>query len=131
MIFALDTNIVVELLRLRDPELADRYFKKNPRDYSVPEMVRAELLFGAQVSAKPEENRLLVERFLSPLQVLPFGGEAVLHYAEIRAHLQKGGNPIGANDLVIAATVRAMGFTLITRNTSEFRRVPALAVVEW
>jgi tRNA(fMet)-specific endonuclease VapC len=55
----------------------------------------------------------------------------VEHYADIRAHLEKAGKSIGPNDLVIAATARANGHTLITRNTSEFIRVPALAVEVW
>jgi tRNA(fMet)-specific endonuclease VapC len=131
MIFALDTNIVVELLRQRDPTLIEKYLSKNPCDYSVPEMVRAELLFGAKMSAKADGNRQTVERFLAPLQLLPFHGDAVEHYADIRAHLEKAGKSIGPNDLVIAATARANGHTLITRNTSEFIRVPALAVEVW
>jgi tRNA(fMet)-specific endonuclease VapC len=94
-------------------------------------LVRAELLFGARVSAKAADNRRAVEMFLSPLRLLPFQGEAAEHYAEIRAHLEKSGISIGPNDLVIAATARANGHTLITRNTSEFLRVPALAVEVW
>ena len=131
MILALDTNIIVELLRKRDAGLIGKYLSKTPRDYSVPEMVRAELLFGAKVSAKPEDNRRAVEKFLAPLRLIPFEGEAVEHYAEIRAHLEKAGMPIGPNDLVIAASARSHGHALITRNTSEFFRVPALAVEQW
>lgn len=131
MICALDTNIIVELLRSRDGVLAEKFLSKPPDRYSVPEMVRAELLFGAQVSAKPDENRMAVEKFLAPLRFLAFEGEAVEHYAEIRRDLEKSGKSIGPNDLIIAATARASGHTLITRNTSEFQRVPALAVEDW
>ncbi|MCX6969800.1 MAG: type II toxin-antitoxin system VapC family toxin [Verrucomicrobia bacterium] len=131
MICSLDTNIIVALLRKRDRALSEKYLSKPPGNYSVPEMVRAELLFGASVSAKADENRLAVEKFLAPIRLLPFQGEAVEHYAEIRRDLEKTGNSIGPNDLIIAATARANGHTLITRNTSEFLRVSALAVEEW
>lgn len=131
MIHALDTNIIVDLLRKRDRALSEKYLSRAPREYAVPEMVRAELLFGAQVSARATENRRAVEKFLSPLRLLAFEGQAVEHYAEIRAHLEKSGNSIGPNDLVIAAIARSNGHTLVTRNTSEFLRVPALAVEEW
>jgi tRNA(fMet)-specific endonuclease VapC len=94
-------------------------------------MVAAELLFGAEISAKPESNKRAIQELLSPLCLLPFGGDAVEHYAAIRADLQRKGNTIGANDLVIAATARAIGHTLVTRNTIEFLRVPALAVEQW
>ncbi len=131
MIRALDTNIVVDLLRGKDGELSARYLDGKPADYAVPEMVRAELLFGAMLSARPRENRAAVEKFLAPLRLLPFAGEATLHWAEIRLALQKSGTQIGASDLVIAATARAAACTLVTRNTSEFSRVPGLAVEMW
>ena len=131
MIRALDTNIVVDLLRGKDAELSARFLDGRPSDYAVPEMVRAELLFGAMLSARPRENRAAVEKFLDPLRLLPFAGDAPVHWAEIRMALQSSGTPIGANGMVIAATTRAAGCTLVTRNTLEFSRVPGLAVEVW
>ena len=131
MIRALDTNVIIALLRGKDATLESRFLDGRPADYAVPEMVRAELLLGAQLSARPQENRRTVEKFIAPLRLLPFGGAAAVHWAEIRAALQKSGKPIGPNDLVIAATARAAGCTLVTRNTTEFCRVPALVVEEW
>lgn len=53
------------------------------------------------------------------------------HYGEIRNQLEKAGKRIGAMDLLIAAHALAIGATLITNNTSEFERVPHLAVQDW
>ncbi|MBW4699946.1 MAG: hypothetical protein KME03_19010 [Aphanocapsa lilacina HA4352-LM1] len=41
------------------------------------------------------------------------------------------GQPIGANDLLIAATARAHDLTLITHNVREFLRVAGLRVEDW
>lgn len=131
MIHALDTHIIVDLLRGKDPALARAYLAREPGSYAVPEMVRAELLFGAALSARREDNTRLVEQFLAPLALIPFEGEACTHYADIRAHLQREGRSIGPNDLIIAATARAHGHTLVTRNLAEFSHVPGLAVVAW
>jgi tRNA(fMet)-specific endonuclease VapC len=131
MIRALDTNIIVDLLRGKDEQLAARFLESRPADYAVPEMVRAELLFGALSSSRPKENRRVVEKFLAPLRLMAFGGDACVHWAEIRAALQRAGTQIGPNDTVIAATARAASCTLVTRNTSEFARVPGLAVEVW
>ena len=57
--------------------------------------------------------------------------DAALQYAEIRADLKKRGALIGANDLFIAAHARALGLVLVTNNTSEFVRVPALELENW
>jgi tRNA(fMet)-specific endonuclease VapC len=131
MMRALDTNIIVELLRSRDPELQERFLSRPPGEYSVPEMVRAELLHGALMSRRAAENLAAVERFLEPLKLLPFRGDAAIHYAEIRSHLERDGSPIGPNDLVIAATARSSGHAVVTRNCGEYQRVPELAVEMW
>jgi tRNA(fMet)-specific endonuclease VapC len=41
------------------------------------------------------------------------------------------GQPIGSNDLLIAAQALAMGATLVTNKRREFSRVPGLKVEDW
>ncbi|WP_263971675.1 PIN domain-containing protein [Leptolyngbya ohadii] len=53
------------------------------------------------------------------------------HYASIRTHLEQAGTPIGSNDLLIAAHSLALNLTLVTANTREFERVPALTLDNW
>jgi tRNA(fMet)-specific endonuclease VapC len=62
---------------------------------------------------------------------LPYGAKAAQHYGAIRAALEKLGQPIGVNDLHIAGHARSEGLVLVTNNTSEFVRVPALEVENW
>jgi tRNA(fMet)-specific endonuclease VapC len=97
----------------------------------VPEVVRAELLFGCLKSARPRRNLEAVEQFLSPFRRLPFGAEAAEHYAHIRAELELRGKVIGSNDLLIAASVRAAGAVLVTHNLREFQRVSGLECEDW
>jgi tRNA(fMet)-specific endonuclease VapC len=52
-------------------------------------------------------------------------------YAEIRTQLQRTRQPIGSNDLWIAAHALADDLTLVTNNEREFRRVPGLRVENW
>ena len=53
------------------------------------------------------------------------------HYGAIRSELERVGQPIGSNDLLIAAHAKALGVTLVTNNLGEFRRVPGLVVEDW
>jgi tRNA(fMet)-specific endonuclease VapC len=132
MIWALDTNVVVVSLRRNTPpRIVERFRLARPDSIVVPEMVRAELLHGCLKSHRPKENRKAVERFLAPFRHLPFDSVAAEHYAEIRTYLERRGELIGPNDLVIAATARAAGATLVTRNTTEFQRVPGLLCENW
>lgn len=131
MIYSLDTNVIVRALRGQSETIKDRVIAEGPERVVVPEMVRAELLTGARKSARPDENTRLVERFLEPLDLLAFGGDAPEHYADIRVRLEREGSPIGPNDLIIAATTRAFGAILVTANLKEFRRVPGLSCEDW
>ncbi|MGI9334742.1 MAG: VapC toxin family PIN domain ribonuclease, partial [Gammaproteobacteria bacterium] len=41
------------------------------------------------------------------------------------------GLPIGPMDTLIAGSALAIGANLVTHNTTEFRRVPKLRLVDW
>jgi tRNA(fMet)-specific endonuclease VapC len=51
--------------------------------------------------------------------------------AEIRRVLERKGETIGPHDLQIAAVALRRDLTLVTHNTREFLRVPALRLEEW
>ena len=72
-----------------------------------------------------------VEAVLGALNVLPLAEPADRLYGDIRSEIEKAGQPIGHNDLLIAAHARALTATLVTNNVREFRRVPGLTVEDW
>jgi len=45
--------------------------------------------------------------------------------------LEKLGQPIGVNDMHIAAHARSEGLVLVTNNLAEFERVPVLKTENW
>jgi len=129
--YCLDTNIWSFLMRRPSDALVRHMRAHLRRDVCVSEMARAEMLYGAMQSTRPEALREHIESLLAPYRHLPFGPEAAVHYAEIRTELERRGEMIGPNDLIIAATVRAAGAVLVTHNLREFRRVPGLACEDW
>lgn len=129
--YCLDTNVVIDVLKTRNPRLLHAFRVRRPAEILVPSMVRGELLYGAKRSAYPERNRLLVENFIAPYQILPFDSVAADEYAAIRIDLERGGQGIGPNDLVIAATALAHRLVLVTRNLDEFARVKGLRLENW
>ena len=54
-----------------------------------------------------------------------------LAYADIRAVLERQGEPIGEMDMMIAASALSGGYVLVTNNTRHFRRVPGLTIENW
>jgi tRNA(fMet)-specific endonuclease VapC len=128
--YLLDTNIVIYVLKRRPVELLST-FNANASRMAISSITLAELFHGAEKSSRVSENLATVEDFCSRLQVLPYGPKAAQHYGAIRAALEKFGQPIGVNDIHIAAQARSEGLVLVTNNMGEFARVPALEVENW
>lgn len=128
--YLLDTNIAIYVIKRRPASALGR-FNLHAGRMALSVVTLAELLHGAEKSARPAANLAVVEDFCSRLQVLPYLPKAAQHYAMIRAALERQGTPIGVNDLHIAAHARSEGLTLVTHNTREFERVPALQLEEW
>jgi tRNA(fMet)-specific endonuclease VapC len=128
--YLLDTNIVIYVIKRKPLPVLD-VFNRHAGHMAISSMTLAELMHGAEKSSRVAENLSVVEDFTSRLEVLPYGAKAAGHYGSIRAALEKIGQPIGINDLHIAAHARSEGLTLVTNNLSEFSKVPALQVENW
>ena len=128
--YLLDTNIVIYVLKRRPAEVLST-FNANASRMAISSITLAELLHGAEKSIRVSENLSVIEDFCSRLQVLSYGAKAAQHNGAIRAALEKLGQPIGVNDLHIAAHARSEGLVLVTNNVVEFARVPALEVENW
>ena len=128
--YLLDTNIVIYVLKRRPVEVLST-FNANASRMAISAMTLAELLHGAEKSSRVSENLAAIDDFCSRLQVLPYGPKAAQHYGVIRAALEKLGQPIGVNDMHIAAHARSEGLVLVTNNMGEFARVPALEAENW
>ena len=57
--------------------------------------------------------------------------DAAIQYGNIKASLRNSGRLISDNDLHIAAHARSKGLVLVTNNSKEFERVPALQLENW
>lgn len=119
-----------QLIRRPDGDLARRVAALEPGSFAVSVIVAAELRYGAhrRGSARLTEQ---LEAVLSAIDVLPLEKPMDRHYGAIRSALERSGQPIGPNDLLIATHARTLGVTMVTNNVSEFRRVPDLAVEDW
>jgi tRNA(fMet)-specific endonuclease VapC len=135
MIYLLDTNVWIAILRkkLRQkyPQVAARYHAANRADIWVASVVVAELRFGCVKSAQPAASRAKLDALLAPVTSIAFDDDAADFFAPLRFHLESLGTPIGPYDTQIAALALAHGCTLVTNNTSEFSRVPALTLEDW
>lgn len=128
--YLLDTNIVIYVLKRRPIEVLS-LFNENASRMAISAITLSELFHGAEKCTRVSDNLVAIEDFCSRLEVLPYGAKAAQHYGAIRAGLEKSGQPIGVNDLHIAAHARSEGLVVVTNNVGEFARVPALQVENW
>src|SRR6266542_7137416 len=128
--YLLDTNILSDLVRNPQGTITRQIVKLGQDSVCTSIIVACELRFGA---AKKGSVRLTeqLDLILGTLPILPLEPGADYLYGDIRTALEKGGRPIGPNDLLIASQALALGLTLVTDNMREFERVPGLKLENW
>ena len=96
MIYLLDTNACIQVLRGRHQRLLQRFGSHPLADLCVCSVVCAELLYGTFRSTRPATNRANVNAFLQPFASLPFNDAAAAVYADLRYQLEVQGTPIAS-----------------------------------
>lgn len=132
--YLLDTNVLSEVLRRRpEPAVVDRLRALEPTSLHTSSVCVFELRLGAmrRTTGGLELWRRIAEEVLSRLRVVPFGDEEARRAGDLMAELAGRGEPIGLEDVQIAATARVRGFTVVTRNVRHFGRVDGLRVENW
>lgn len=128
--FLLDTNICIYLINRRPETVLQHFANLQAGEVAISSITGSELHYGVAKSGSAR-NLLALEKFLAPLEVLPFDEAAMREYGPIRARLEKQGTPIGPMDMLIAAHALALDVVLVTNNLREFERVPGLRTMNW
>lgn len=127
---ALDTNTALDFFRGKG-KVAANLLAVPPSEIALPAIVAYEVWVGVLGSQDAKRRQAQYEQFLATVRILPFDADTSRRAAEIRKALERRGEGIGPLDTLIAATALVNNATLVTRNLREFRRVPALKVVNW
>ncbi|WP_437992138.1 type II toxin-antitoxin system VapC family toxin [Sorangium sp. So ce145] len=101
---------------------------------AIAAITASELLHGVHraVEASQRARReAFVERLLADLSLISFDLVAARVHARLSAELAAKGSPVGAHDLLIAATALAVGYDVATRDARSFPRIPGLRVLHW
>ena len=109
------------------PQLRER-FNRLAEQLCMSSVTLAELVYGAEKSARRLENLQAIEQFSARLEVLAFPQKAAAHFGQIRADVERLGKPVGRLDMLIGAHARAEGLIIVTNDPREFRRLPGVRV---
>lgn len=130
MRFMLDTNTISDMIRNPAGKAASAMVREGDAAVCTSIVVASELRYGC---ARKGSAKLLkkVEDLLAEIPVLPLDVPVDAEYGALRAELESVGQPIGHNDLFIAAHACVLGTTLVTANIGEFTRIGKLKVENW
>ena len=131
MNYLLDTNICIYLIKRKPPEVLQRFLQLQPGSVFISSVTTSELYYGAQKSQKVQTNLEALNNFLLPFRIVDYDESSSFLYGELRADLEKRGQPIGPLDMMIAAHALSLDVPLVTNNTKEFERVKGLKLENW
>ena len=125
----LDSNILIHILH-RNESVRKNIERVGWENCCISEITVVELLYGAECSEHPEENRRLSQGLIESLSVIPFGA-CIQEFCKQKARLRRVGKLIEDSDLYIGCTALALGIPLATENVKHLRRIEGLQVENW
>ena len=125
MTFALDTNIVSELLRQQPNPNVINWLQANADDVALTSPTVMELRYGARRMPLGRNRTSLVAKLDALLagfgdRILPFDAVAADIAGRLRAEHEAAGRTLPLADCLIAATCLAHGAILASRNIKDF-----------
>jgi tRNA(fMet)-specific endonuclease VapC len=129
--YLLDTNICIYIAKHNPAAVRERFEQLSADALAMSVITLGELQHGAEKSQARAKALAALRQLQKVIQVMPLNDAVGQHYGQIRSTLERKGQPIGNNDLWIAAHARAEGWVLVTDNEREFRRIDKLAVENW
>ena len=131
MNYFLDTNIIIYAIKNTYPNLVKKFEETPSYNIVVPAIVKAELEYGASKSANYKKTIDLYNKFINIYNIISFTDKETIFYGNIRTELERKGTLIGANDMLIAATVLSHNGVLVTHNVKEFSRISNFKIEDW
>lgn len=127
--YLLDTDICIYYMKGKY-NLVTKFQSIPNQNLFISEITLAELKFGVENSQNPKKNRIVLEKLLAGLQILPIL-QALDFYAKEKARLRKLGTPLDEFDLLIGTSAIVNNMVLVTNNSRHFERINNIDRENW
>ena len=126
MKYLLDTDTVVNQLRGK-AKIKENIIEKGS---AISIITFGELLYGAEKSTNKENSVIIINKFISDLQIdiLGLNLDIMRIYAKTKKSLEEAGKRLDEFDLLIAATAVFHSLSIATLNLRHFKRIPGLRI---
>lgn len=138
MNYILDTNVVSELVAQNPDHHVIQWVESvDPESLFLSVITIGEMKKGVEKlsSSKRKKNLIawleqdLLVRFRE--HILPIDTSVVMTWGRLLAELEKSGKPMPAIDSLLAATASDLGYTLVTRNITDFEDASIRLLNPW
>jgi len=134
----IDTNVVSELMRAAPSgAVLDWFGRRDAGELHISAVTEAELRRGVAILPEGRRRDALAEAIDAMVaedfadRVLVFDGPAAIAFAAVFAERRATGRPISFPDCQIAATARARGAAVATRDVEDFEGCGIEVVNPW
>ena len=125
MTYLVDANVLSEATKPAPNSRALEWLRRNERELVVDPIILGEIRFGIHLLPAGKRRRRLETWFdagVARLVCVPWDAQTGLRWAELLARLRRSGEALPIKDSLIAATALVHGFTVVTRNTRDFKK---------
>ena len=97
---------------------------------AISAITEGEILYG--IARQPAARSIpFMRNFMADTERFPWDSQAAKAYGLIRAELARGGQPLGSNDLLIAAHAISLDAVLVTHDRALLRLESLCRVEDW
>jgi len=128
--YLLDTNMASFVIKGNSPAVDRRLVRVPMAQLAISTVTEGELRFGAARLPHATKLHNMIEDFFLRVAILPWDSEAAQQYGQLRATLERDGQPMGNLDAMIGAHALALDAILVT-NDRAFARIKKLKIEDW
>ena len=130
MIFVLDTNVLSERTKQSPEPKVEAFLRAVPiENVRLSTMVLAEIAQGVENNPTPQLKTFLADVLALPLA--EFGEAEALEWGRMTSEGFRKGLSMQMRDTMIAATAAVRGWTVATRNTTDFAPLGVTVFDPW
>lgn len=124
----LDTTFLIDAER-HDFDLDDAIADDD--DVAIAAVTVAELLVGVKLASgkRRAARQAYVDDVIGSLPIIAYDVGVAVEHSKLLAAVREEGRPRGAHDLLIAATARATGRTIVSADRGAFADLPGVATM--
>ena len=128
--YILDTDICIYWLK-GNKRIEKKILAAGLQNIFITIITECELFYGAYKSAMIEKNLEVLKELRDKVKTIQTSADVGSLYGRIKAELEEKGQALDDADLLIACIAMASKGTLVTNNTSHFKRISGLQVENW